>query len=137
MIYSSYAQNSAQHPQQSTHVGVSLHRVATNRYLQQGSKLPFKPMCRECEADGWVRNMPSLSSTAPCHLFVLKRMHCTSATLILLVTETAEDNQRRKNDVLRMPCYVTFDHVRILYTWEPVYLRSVTVTCYNYCLDDK
>lgn len=51
-------------------------------------------------------------STATCHLFVLKQRQSMSVTLTHLVRETAEDNQRRTNDVLQIPRCVTFDHVR-------------------------
>lgn len=42
----------------------------------------------------------------------LTQRHYISVTLTLLVRETAQDNQERTSDVLRIPCCVTFDHVR-------------------------
>lgn len=77
--------------------------------------MPFTPTC--------VR-VRSIDGRQTCHQFLLQlhvsffscgsltQRHYISVTLTLLVRETAEDNQERTNDVLRIPCCVTFDRVR-------------------------
>lgn len=104
VIYSRATHNSVHRmqPEQGVHTQHRCHR--------QGASCPSNLQCVcEYDTDRRLTNKPRLSATSLCHLFFfvfgpkIEQQRCVSAVLTLLVRETAEDNQRRTNDVLQIP----------------------------------
>lgn len=91
--------------------GCNLNRVSTHSTgatdREQAALLTCSVCVNMTQIDGWRTSRGSQPPLCVTFFFFfgpkIEQQRCVSAVLTLLVRETAEDNQRRTNDVLQIP----------------------------------